>query len=111
MTNAAPGGSEVTLDAITAAIDAPNQLRLAKSDPQVTIGQPVTITAPDGVTTVLAAQVQGKAEWTFENQYFKTIARADGDKVAPTRTDNEVGANRIKAEKIVVRSGHTPKKA
>ena len=59
----------------------------------------------------LAIEAIPKAEWKFENQYFETIARADGDKVAPTRTDNEVGANRIKAEKIVVRSGYTPKKA
>ena len=65
VTNAAPNGSGVTLDSITAAINAPNQLRLAKSDPPVTFGQPVTITGPNGIT-VLAAQVEGKSEWTFE---------------------------------------------
>jgi hypothetical protein len=65
VTNGAPAGSGVTLDSITATIDAPNQLRVAKVDPPVTVGQPVTITGPGGVT-ILAAQVQGKSEWTLE---------------------------------------------
>ena len=52
-----------------------------------------------------------KAEWKFDNQYFKTIATADGDKVAPTMAENSAGAQRIKDEKIVARAAYTPKEA
>src|SRR6185436_12577315 len=65
VTNGAPAGSGVTLDSITASIEVPNQLRIAKTEPPVSFGQPVTIAGPNGVT-FLAAQVQGKADWTIE---------------------------------------------
>ena len=65
VSNGAPNGSNVTLDSITAAISAPNQIRIVKSDPPVSFGQPITITGPGGVT-FLAAQAQGQAEWTAE---------------------------------------------
>ena len=59
----------------------------------------------------LAIEAIPKAEWGFENQYFKTIARAEGDKVAPTKAENQPGAKRIADEKIVPRAGYTPKEA
>ena len=65
VSNGAPNGSQVTLDSITAAISAPNNVRIVKSDPAVSFGQPVSITGPGGVT-FLAAQAQGQAEWTAE---------------------------------------------
>jgi hypothetical protein len=65
VTNGAPLGSGVELNSITAAIDTPNQLRVAKSDPAVSFGQPVTIAGPNN-SIILVAQAQGKAEWTLE---------------------------------------------
>ena len=59
----------------------------------------------------LAIEAIPKAEWAFENEYFKTIARADGDKVAPTRAENPAGAARIHNEKVVARAAYTPKEA
>ena len=59
----------------------------------------------------LAIEAVPSAQWTFPNEYFKTIARADGEKVAPTRTDNKIGADRIAGEKIAARPGYTPKEA
>jgi hypothetical protein len=65
VTNGAPLGSGVELNSITAAIDTPNQLRVAKSDPAVSFGQPVSIAGPNN-SIILVAQAQGKAEWTLE---------------------------------------------
>jgi len=59
----------------------------------------------------LAIEAIPKAEWKFANQYFKTIARADGDKVAPTKAENPAGAARIAGEKTSPRAGYTPKEA
>ena len=65
VSNGAPAGSQVTLDSITASITAPNQVRIVKSEPAVSFGQPVRITDGAG-NTFLAAQAQGGAEWTAE---------------------------------------------
>jgi branched-chain amino acid transport system substrate-binding protein len=59
----------------------------------------------------LAIEAIPKADWKFDNQYFKTIATAEGDKVAPTKEENAPGLQRIKDEKIVARAGYTPKEA
>ncbi|HZQ78595.1 MAG TPA: ABC transporter substrate-binding protein [Acidimicrobiia bacterium] len=59
----------------------------------------------------LAIEAIPRADWKFDNEYFKTIARADGDKVAPTRADNAIGADRIRSEKIAARPGYSPKEA
>ena len=59
----------------------------------------------------LAIEAIPSAEWAFKDQYFKTIARAEGDKVAPTKTDNKLGADRIATEKIALRANYTPKEA
>jgi branched-chain amino acid transport system substrate-binding protein len=59
----------------------------------------------------LAIEAIPSAEWAFKDQYFKTIARAEGEKVAPTRTDNKIGADRIANEKIAARPGYSPKEA
>ncbi|MGA7617237.1 MAG: carboxypeptidase regulatory-like domain-containing protein, partial [Thermoanaerobaculia bacterium] len=72
VTNGAPDGSSVTLDGITATIDAPNQLRVVKSDPPSTAGGAVTITEPSTGQTFLVAQAQGNAEWTLEGLHAGT---------------------------------------
>lgn len=59
----------------------------------------------------LAIEAIPSAEWGFKDQYFKTIARAEGEKVAPTRSENQIGADRIAGEKIAARPGYTPKEA
>jgi Bacterial Ig-like domain/F5/8 type C domain len=66
VTNGAPAGSGVTLDSITATIGAPNELRIVKSDPAVSFGQPVAISDGKTGATFLLAQAQGNAEWTVE---------------------------------------------
>ncbi|MFL6245141.1 MAG: hypothetical protein ACJ74H_03885, partial [Thermoanaerobaculia bacterium] len=64
--NVAPVGSNIRLDSISATIDAPLQMKVAKSMPAVTIGKPVPIY--DSVTgaTFLVAGAEGSAEWTLE---------------------------------------------
>jgi len=65
--NGAPAGSNVKLDSVTASIDVPNQLRIAKVNPPTTFGQPVTITDPNNPNvTFLIAQATGQADWTLE---------------------------------------------
>jgi branched-chain amino acid transport system substrate-binding protein len=59
----------------------------------------------------LAIEAIPKAEWKFDNQYFKTIATADGDKIAPTKEENAAGLQRIASEKVAARAGYTPKEA
>ena len=59
----------------------------------------------------LAIEAIPQSEWKIENQYFKTIASADGEKIAPTKADNPGGLRRIKDEKIVARAGYRPKEA
>lgn len=63
--NAAPPGATIRLDRVTATIDVPTQLRVAKVLPAVAFGQPVPIRAADGSSYLLAG-AQGKAEWTLE---------------------------------------------
>ncbi|MEA2344922.1 MAG: large repetitive protein, partial [Thermoanaerobaculia bacterium] len=65
--NGAPAGSNVKLDSVTASIDVPNQLRIAKVNPPTTFGQPVTIKDPNNPNvTFLIAQATGQADWTLE---------------------------------------------
>jgi hypothetical protein len=66
VTNGAPAGSNVTVDSVTASIAIPNQLRVVKSEPAVSFGQPVTIVDAKNGVSFLVAQQQGGAEWTVE---------------------------------------------
>jgi branched-chain amino acid transport system substrate-binding protein len=59
----------------------------------------------------IAIEALPPAEWKIENQYFKAIAVAEGEKVAPTKVENPQGLQRIKDEKIVARAGYKPKEA
>ena len=63
------------------------------------------------VHDTLAIEAIPPAEWKIENQFFKTIAIADGEKIAPTKAENPQGLQRIKEEKIVARAGYKPKEA
>lgn len=63
------------------------------------------------VHDTLAIEAIPPAEWKVENQYFKTIALADGEKIAPTKEENPQGLQRIKEEKIVSRAGYKAKEA
>jgi len=63
--NASPD-SKIRLDAISATINAPSQLRVAKVMPAVALGQPVPIYDSGTSTTYLVAGASGKAEWTLE---------------------------------------------
>ena len=64
--NSSPAGSSITLDSITATIDAPLGLRLAKTTPAVTIGQAVPIVDARTGAKFLIAAAQGSAEWSLE---------------------------------------------
>jgi branched-chain amino acid transport system substrate-binding protein len=59
----------------------------------------------------LAIEAIPKAEWKFDNQYFRTIATGDGERIAPTKEENAAGAQRIASEKVAARAGYTPKEA
>jgi branched-chain amino acid transport system substrate-binding protein len=63
------------------------------------------------VHDTLAIEAIPPSEWKIENQYFKTIAVADGEKIAPTKQENPEGLRRIMEEKIVTRTGYKPKEA
>jgi branched-chain amino acid transport system substrate-binding protein len=63
------------------------------------------------VHDTLAIEAIPPAEWKIENQYFKTIALADGEKIAPTKAENPQGLQRIKDEKVATRAGYKPKEA
>jgi branched-chain amino acid transport system substrate-binding protein len=63
------------------------------------------------VHDTLAIEAIPPSEWKVENQYFKTIAIADGEKIAPTKAENPQGLQRIKDEKIATRAGYKPKEA
>ena len=63
------------------------------------------------VHDTLAIEAIPPAEWKVDNQYFKTIALADGQKIAPTKEENPQGLQRIRDEKIVTRAGYKPKEA
>jgi len=66
VSNAAPAGSQIKLDSITATFTAPNGMRISKVMPAVAIGQPVPIYDKSTGATLLVAQAQGSAEWTLE---------------------------------------------
>ncbi|MCA1843484.1 MAG: ABC transporter substrate-binding protein, partial [Actinobacteria bacterium] len=59
----------------------------------------------------LAIEAIPQSEWKIENQYFKAIAVGEGEKIAPSKTENPQGLQRIKDEKIVTRAGYKPKEA
>ncbi|HEU4887385.1 MAG TPA: Ig-like domain-containing protein, partial [Thermoanaerobaculia bacterium] len=64
--NLAPAGSNIRLDSISATIDAPLQMKVAKTMPAVTIGKPVPIYNAATGETFLVAGAEGSAEWTLE---------------------------------------------
>ena len=64
--NSAPAGSAVTIDSISATLDAPLGLRVAKSTPAVSIGQPVPVVDEATGARFLIAAAQGSAEWSLE---------------------------------------------
>jgi Bacterial Ig-like domain/F5/8 type C domain len=66
VSNAAPPASEVRIDSITASLDAPLALRVAKTAPPVSIGQPLPIVDQSTGTTFLVAGGQGTGEWSLE---------------------------------------------
>jgi hypothetical protein len=64
--NSAPANSAITLDSITATLDAPLGLRLAKTTPAVTIGQAIPVFDEKTGAHFLIAAAQGSAEWSLE---------------------------------------------
>lgn len=50
-------------------------------------------------------------EWEYENQYFRTLAVANAEEVAPTQEENAEGAERIAEQTIPERPNYTPKAA
>ncbi|HEX6640175.1 MAG TPA: hypothetical protein VF215_03640, partial [Thermoanaerobaculia bacterium] len=64
--NVAPAGSNIKLDSISATIDSPLQMKVAKTMPAVTIGKPVPIYDSVSGNTFLVAGAEGSAEWTLE---------------------------------------------
>ena len=64
--NSAPEGSAVTIDSISATLDAPLGLRLAKTTPAVSIGQAVPVVDETTGARFLVATAQGSAEWSLE---------------------------------------------
>lgn len=65
VSNGASEGSNIRIDSINASISVPQQMRMAKVIPAVTLGQPVPIHTASG-ETFLVAGAQGQAEWTLE---------------------------------------------
>src|ERR1044071_2342533 len=60
VSNAAPVGSQIQLDAIT-----PTGLRVVKVNPPVTVGMPVPVRMPDG-STIIVAGAMASADWSVE---------------------------------------------
>jgi branched-chain amino acid transport system substrate-binding protein len=48
-------------------------------------------------------------EWEVENQYFKTIAVGDAERIALSKEENRAGLERIQRERIATRAGYSPK--
>ncbi|HVS32818.1 MAG TPA: Ig-like domain-containing protein [Thermoanaerobaculia bacterium] len=66
VTNGAPSGSNVTLDAVTGQIKPPASLRTVKSNPSVSFNQPVPIVDATTGVTFLVAEAKGEVDWTME---------------------------------------------
>lgn len=66
VSNNAPDLSAIVLDSITATIDAPLAMRVAKVDPPVSFSQAVPILDKLTGSTLLVAQAQGSADWSLE---------------------------------------------
>jgi branched-chain amino acid transport system substrate-binding protein len=57
----------------------------------------------------LAIEAIPRSEWKFEDQYFRTIAVGDAEKIALSKEENRAGLERIRREKVVARPGYRPK--
>jgi branched-chain amino acid transport system substrate-binding protein len=57
----------------------------------------------------LAIEAIPRSEWEFEDQYFRTIAVGDAEKIALSKEENRAGLERIRREKVVARPGYRPK--
>jgi len=66
VSNGAPAGSSIVLDSVTASIDAPLTLRVAKTTPAVSIGQPLPIYDKSTGAAYLVAAASGSGEWDVE---------------------------------------------
>src|SRR4051794_8619564 len=65
VSNTAPAGSQIQLDAITATLSTPTGLRVVKVNPPVTVGMPVPVRMPDG-STIIVAGAMASADWSVE---------------------------------------------
>jgi branched-chain amino acid transport system substrate-binding protein len=61
------------------------------------------------ITDVAVIEAIPKGEWQYKNQYFKTVALVDGEKVALTEEENAVAKNRLSSQDIPKRANYTPK--
>ncbi|HVR37666.1 MAG TPA: hypothetical protein VMU84_01110, partial [Thermoanaerobaculia bacterium] len=66
VSNVAPTGSNIRLDSVSATINSPLEMKIAKTMPAVTIGKPVPIYDATTGATFLVAGGEGSAEWTLE---------------------------------------------
>ena len=66
VSNNAPQGASIVLDSITATMDAPLAMRVAKIEPPVAVGQPVPIRDKSSGNPLLVAQAEGSADWSLE---------------------------------------------
>ena len=57
----------------------------------------------------LAIEAIPPGKWEFENQYFRTIAVGDAEKIALSKEENRAGPQRIQHERVVARAGYRPK--
>ncbi|HXI13364.1 MAG TPA: carboxypeptidase regulatory-like domain-containing protein, partial [Thermoanaerobaculia bacterium] len=66
VTNGAPAGSSIELRSVNASLKTPVELRIARSNPAVSIGQSVPIVDASTGVTFLMAQATGEADWSVE---------------------------------------------
>ncbi|MEO8033579.1 MAG: carboxypeptidase-like regulatory domain-containing protein, partial [Acidobacteriota bacterium] len=66
ISNNAPAGSSIQLDSISATMDTPLAMRVAKSNPSVAIGQAIPIHDKLTGATFLIAQGEANADWSLE---------------------------------------------
>ena len=66
VTNNAPQGSTIQLDSITATLDSPLAMRIAKTNPSVPLGAAVPVHDKTTGATFLIAQGEGTADWSLE---------------------------------------------
>ncbi|HEX3067154.1 MAG TPA: hypothetical protein VHX14_01170 [Thermoanaerobaculia bacterium] len=95
--NSAPAGSAVTIDSISATLDAPLGLRVAKSTPAVSIGQPVPVVDDVTGARFLIAAAQGSAEWSLEalkTGTHRVKVQVHATYKAPNQPDTPLEGNR-----------------